>query len=80
MRWSFWFRYAINHSLFEYFLPCVREYYKTVLKDVDVTGQEILLPPRVALNKNNIAKIQIPILDANKLKSQKSKENVYEAL
>ena len=73
MHWSIWFRRVINYYLFENFLPCVRECYKTVLKDVDVNGQEILSPPRVTLNKNNIAKVQMSIIDANKLSHKKKK-------
>ena len=46
---------------------------KTVLKDVDIDGHEILSPPRVALNKNNIAKVHMSILDANKLSHKKKK-------
>ena len=63
----------IDHYVFEYFLPCVRECYKTVLKDVHVNDQEILSPPRVTLNKNNIAKVQMSTLDANKLSHKQKK-------
>ena len=40
----------------------VREYHKTLLKDVEVSGHKLLSPPRVTLNKSNISEVQKALL------------------
>ena len=43
-----------------------REYHQSVLSNVEINNLNVAPPPKVQLNKNNISKVQSPILKAFK--------------